>query len=177
MQHLKFLFSTFLSTCLLVACSNNNAANNNKDSVGATSSNSAISSNGNSSFSYTINGNKVDVKSLYVNEVKNNTADGRLKFQVTNTPTSEVFSFSVANSGTTNVLHYTPSLTETKNQATYMSHKYKNYYGDSVTVTITGIDASHVTGTFSGKYLSDDDTPEPLVIADGSFDIPITANK
>ena len=179
MQYLRLCSLLIFSTCLLIACSNNNAVNKNKDSVGATPSNSSgtISSNGNGSFSYTIDGNRVDVTSLYINEAKNNAADGRLKFEITNVPTSEVFSFSIANSGTTNVLHYSPSLTETKNQATYMSHKYKNYYGDSVTVTITDIDASHIKGTFSGKYLSGDDTPEPLLITDGKFTIPFKANK
>ena len=178
MQHLKNFIVIVFSTCLLIACSNNNAAHNGKDSSGATTSNSDVSSsNGNGSFSYTINGSRVDVKNLYINETKNDVANGRLKFEITNSATSEVLSFSVANSGTTTVLHYSPSLAETKNQATYMSPKYKNYYGDSVTVTLTGIDASHIAGTFSGKYLSGDDTPAPLVITDGSFDIPFKADK
>ena len=63
------------------------------------------------------------------------------------------------------------------NEAEYMSHKYKNYYGDSVTVNITNIDATHVAGTFAGKFLSEDNKPVPLRITDGSFDLPFTKDK
>ncbi|HEY5370574.1 MAG TPA: hypothetical protein VIJ75_16435 [Hanamia sp.] len=58
-----------------------------------------------------------------------------------------------------------------------MSHQYKNYYGDSVVVTITDINATHVAGTFHGKYLSDDKPSVPLEITDGSFDLPFTKDK
>jgi len=169
----------FVASYILFACSSNSATPVSKgEASNAPSVNSGGgSSNGNGSFSYTIDGNKVDVKSLYINEVKN-VADGRIFIEVTNTSTSEVFKFSIANTGTTTVLHYSPSLSnfsdKKNNVAEYMSHKYVNYYGDSVIATITGIDVKHVSGTFSGKYLSDDDKPAPLEITDGSFDLPFT---
>ena len=119
------------------------------------------------------------VKSLFLNEVKNNVADERLKIEVTNTPRSEVFKFSITNTGTTTVLHYSPSLSNVvnkkSNEAEYMSHKYKNYYGDSVIVNITDINATHVAGTFAGKFLADDNSP--LEITDGSFDLPFTKDQ
>ena len=175
MQNIRSWSVTFAVSCILFACSSNSSTSaGNGGTTSATSDNSGGgSSNGYGSFAYTIDGNKVAVKSLYINEVKNS-ADGRLKIEVTNTPTSEVFKFLVAHVGTTTILHFRPSFTETKNQATYMSHKYKNYYGDSVIVTITGNDASHVAGTFSGKYLSDDNSP--IEISEGSFDLPIVKN-
>ncbi len=179
MQRLKLFFVIIFLACLLFACSSNSSTSVGKGATSnATSDNSkGGSSNGNGSFSYTIDGNKVDVKSLYKNEVKN-TADGRVYIEVTNSATSEVFKFSIANTGTTTVLHYSPSLSnfsdKKSNSAEYMSPKYKNYYGDSVTITITSIDATHVSGTFSGKYLSGDDKPVPLEITEGSFDLPVT---
>jgi hypothetical protein len=181
MQHLKLLSALILSTCLLFACSGNSSTSASKDSTSNTTSDNFGSGvpNGNGSFSYTIEGTKVSVKSLYINEVKNNVADRRLKIEVTNTPTSEVFNFSIANSGTTTVLHYSPSLSnivnKKSNEAEYMSHKYKNYYGDSVIVSITDMNATHVAGTFTGKFLSDDNSP--LEITDGSFDLPFTKEQ
>ena len=179
MQRLKLFFVIVFSACILFACSSNSSTSAGKDSTSNTTSGNSDggSSNGNGSFSYTVDGNKVDVKSLYVNGVKN-IADGRLKIEVTNTLTSEVFKFSIANTGTTTVLHYSPSLSnfsdKKSNEAEYMSPKLKNYYGDSVTITITSIDATHVAGSFSGKYLSGDNKPVPLEITEGSFDLPFT---
>ena len=181
MQRLKLFFVIIFSACLLFACSSNSSTSAGKGGTSnATSGNSGGSSNGNGSFSYTIDGNKVDVKSLYINEVKS-VADGRIFIEVTNTSTSEVFKFSIANTGTTTVLHYSPSLSsfsdKKSNSAEYMSPKLKNYYGDSVTITITSIDATHVAGIFSGKFLSGDNKPVPLEITEGSFDLPFTKDK
>ena len=181
MQHLKLLSATIFSACILFACSSNSSTSAGKGGTSnATSDNSGTSSNGNGSFSYTIDGNNVDVKSLYINEVKS-VSDGRIFIEVTNTSTSEVFKFSIANTGTSTVLHYSPSLSNfsdnKSNSAEYMSPKLRNYYGDSVTITITSIDATHVAGTFSGKYLSDDDKPVLLEITNGSFDLPFTKDK
>ncbi len=180
MKQLKLLPVIIFSPCLFIACSSNNSKSSASDRTEATSSNNSGSSSthSNGSFSYTIEGKQVDVNGLYLNEVKNNVADGRIKIEVTNTPTSEVFNFSVANSGTTTVLHYSPSLSnfanKKSNEAEYMSHKYKNYYGDSVVLNITDINSTHVAGTFAGKFLSDDSKPMPLEIIDGKFDLPFT---
>ncbi|HEY5408086.1 MAG TPA: hypothetical protein VIJ92_13410 [Ginsengibacter sp.] len=182
MKNIRSWSLMLVASCLLFACSSNSSTSAGKgESSSAASDNSGGgSSNGNGSFSYTIDGNKVDIKSLYINEVKS-VADGRIFIEVTNTSTSEVFKFSIANTGTTTVLHYSPSLSnfsdKKSNSAEYMSPKLKNYYGDSVTITITSIDATHVAGTFSGKYLSGDNKPVPLEITDGSFDLPFTKDK
>ena len=179
MQRLKLFFVIIFSACLLFACSSNSSTSAGKDSTSnATTGNSDGGlSNVNGSFSYTIDGNKTDVKSLYINKVTNIT-DGRIKIEITNSFTSEVFNFSIANTGATTVLHSSPSLsnfTDNKsNEARYMSSKLKNYYGDSVVVTITDINATRVAGTFSGKYLSSDKPPVALEITGGSFDLPFT---
>ena len=182
MKYFKLLSSIIFSTCLFIACSSNSSKSSAMDSTEDTpSSNSGNkSTNSNGSFSYTIEGKQVDVKSLYLNEVKNNVADGRIKIEVTNTLTSEVFKFSIANTGATTILHYSPSLSnfanKKSNEAEYMSPKLKNYYGDSVIVNITDINSTHVAGTFAGKFLSADEKPVPLEITGGSFDVPFTKN-
>jgi hypothetical protein len=46
-----------------------------------------------------------------------------------------------------------------------------SYYADLVTVTITSLTATRITGTFSGK-LSLSTTPGSITITDGKFDLP-----
>ncbi|HEY5391819.1 MAG TPA: hypothetical protein VIJ57_06875, partial [Hanamia sp.] len=169
----------------------NSSSTAGKSDASNSASNSSGDStySGNSSLAYTIEGRYVAIKdlmqdgdgknymALFINKVTNEPG-GRVNVSITNSFTSEVFNFSIANTGATTVLHSSPSLsnfTDNKsNEASYMSSKLKNYYGDSVVVTITDINATHVAGTFSGKYLSSDDKPIPLEITEGSFDVPFT---
>jgi hypothetical protein len=187
MEHLKLLSSVILSACLLSACSGNPSTSaNNSSNLNTASTNPGESAYaGNSSFTYTINGKHIAIKypagQLFLNKVKNDPA-GKLKIEVTNESTSEVFKFCVANAGSTAILHYTPSFSDFDNSksinaATYMSPKYKNYNADSALVKITDINTTHVAGTFTGKFLSDDDKPVPLEITDGSFDVTFTKGK
>jgi hypothetical protein len=166
----------------LAACSGRGSASS---SSGGGSGDSTYS--GDNMFSYTFNGRKVTIRdimhdgdgknwmALYLNHVTND--GGMVSIEITNQLSKEVFNITVPNSGTTRVSHYTPSLSnfsdKKTNMAEFMSH-YKNYYGDDVTVTITSIDATHVAGTFSGKYLSDGDKPVPVEVTDGKFDLQFT---
>jgi hypothetical protein len=194
MKHKNLLSAVPFSMYLLFGCSNNNAATpeNKSDSTTSEVNSSDTIYAGNSSLAYTVNGRHVAIKdyfkdkdgksrgALFINEVKNDPS-GKVKITVTNELTYEVFDFSVANEGSTTILHYSPSLSnfhdKTTNAGTYMSPKYKNYYADSVVVKITDINATHVAGTFSGKFLSDDSKPIPLEITDGSFDVVFTKDK
>jgi hypothetical protein len=142
---------------------------------------------GDNMFSYTFNGRKVTIKdfmhngdgknymALFLNHVIND--GGMVSIEITNQMTSEVFKINVPNSGTTKVSHYKPSLSNFSDKKTtmaeFMSH-YKNYYGDDVTVTITAIDATHVAGTFSGKYLSGGNKQVSMEVTDGKFDLRFT---
>ena len=121
------------------------------------------------------NGDGKNYIALYLNHVTND--GGMVSIEITNQLTSEVFKLTMANSGTTRVSHYKPSLSNFGDKKTtmaeFMSH-YKNYYGDDVTVTITRIDATHVAGTFSGKYLSNGNKPVPVEVTDGQFDLRFT---
>ena len=176
--------------CFVISCSNKsnmNAQAGTADASAATTSGDTTYL-GKYSLAYSINGQHVAIKdfmhdgdgknwmALFINKVTN--TNGMLRINVTNEITKEVFNFSVANTGSSNIHRYRPSLADFAgkpgNEATYMSPKYKNYYGDSVLVTINSVDGTHVTGTFAGKFLSDDDKPVPLEITSGSFDVPFT---
>jgi hypothetical protein len=144
---------------------------------------------GDNMFSYSFNGRKVTIRdfmhdgdgknwmALFPGHVTNDAAAGVVSVDVTNQLTAEVFKFNVTNSGTSKVLHYTPSLSSFNDKkatmAEFMSH-YKNYYADDVTITITEINATHVVGTFSGKYLSGDKVQVPVEVTDGKFDLRFT---
>ncbi|MEP7277210.1 MAG: hypothetical protein ABI813_01085 [Bacteroidota bacterium] len=182
------------SVCLFFACSNNSStAAGEKTPIASLNSSGDSTYIGNNGLAYTINGRHVAIKqtmhdgdgknwiALYSNEVKNDVATSMVIVNLTNELTKEVFNFSVANSGNSSILHYIPSISNFTNKknaaATYMSSKYINYYGDSVMVKITSINATRVAGTFSGKFLSDDDNPVRLEITDGSFDVAFTKDK
>lgn len=138
-------------------------------------------------FSYIVKGkhiiarNYVNPANLFINEVSNDAAAGTLKIEVT-CETSSVFNFQVANSGATTITNYSPSLGNFADKkakaASYMEGgSYKSYYGDSVTVTITSIDGSRVTGTFSGTFKADaNDGGATLNITEGSFNLPFGKN-
>jgi hypothetical protein len=142
---------------------------------------------GDNLFSYTFNGRKVTIRdlmhdgdgknwmALFLNHVTNDA--GVVSIEITNQLSSEVFIITVPNSGTTKISHYSPSLSnfgdKKTTEAEFMSH-YKNYYAEDVTVTITEINATHVAGTFSGKYYSGGNNPVPMEVTDGKFDLRFT---
>jgi hypothetical protein len=179
MRNQLMIAGIFLS---LAACSGRGSA------ASAASGGSGDSTySGDNLFSYTFNGRKVTIRdlmhdgdgknwmALYLNHVTNNA--GMVSIEITNQLTAEVFNITVPGSGTTKISHYSPSLSNFADKkataAEFMSH-YKNYYGDDVTVTITSIDATHVAGTFSGKYLSGDDKSVAMEVTDGQFDLRFT---
>jgi hypothetical protein len=173
------------------ACSGNGggvAASGKADVAVASGGGSGDSTySGDNMFSYSFNGRKVTIRdimhagdgknrmALYLNHVTNDA--GMLSIEITNQLSAEVFNLTIPNSGTTRISHYSPSLSNFRDKksasADFMSH-YKNYYADDVTVTVTDINATHVAGTFSGKYLSDDDKPVPMEVTDGKFDLRFT---
>jgi hypothetical protein len=130
---------------------------------------------------YSVDGRKVDIKdylvtggknwiALFLNEVSENTETSLVTVNLTNYLTKEVFHFVVADKGSTTFTHFQPSLANFRGKtATYMSPKYQNYYGDDVTVVITGRDNKHVTGTFLGKFKAKDGK---IVQIEGRFDTP-----
>jgi hypothetical protein len=128
--------------------------------------------------SYTVDGKKVVVNrpaiTIYLNEVSHNTAKGSVKIRVTIFPAGELFDFLVAEKGTTNIVHYKPSFGENKVEAVYLSPEGHNYYGDHVSVNISSLDGTHVSGTFSGTFTAEGKTK---TVTDGSFDLPMQAKR
>ena len=191
MKHLKLSTAVICFSCLTIFCAcNNSSANKTNTSDAKTSPSSANTTasganlTGNEgSFSYTINGERVETvnnmqhATLFINEVSNDAANGMLKIKVT-TNSSNVFDFDIANSGTTTINDYHPSLSgfvdKKAKAATYMDGKtYRNHYAVSVTVTITSKDGSRVAGTFSGTFKADENDGGATVnIKDGSFNLP-----
>jgi hypothetical protein len=185
MKSLARLIAIVLIASLVINCSSKNAKG---EPGGSNAGDSAYS--GSSYLAYIVSGRHVAIRDylrkgnnnlivLFLNEVKNNTDAGTVRIKITNELTYEVFNFLVANKGRSNIMHYKPSLSNFNNkkvrEASYMSPKYQNYYGDSVTVNITEIDNTHVAGEFSGMFVGDDHNASTK-ITDGKFDLKYTKN-
>lgn len=194
MKHIKSFFAIIFSTCLFLSCTGNtlSADKTNADAKTSVPDSKTTSSDANLTgtqgiFSYTVKGkhivarNYVQQSNLFINEVSNDAASGTVIIKVT-CESNSIFDFTVNNSGTTSITNYRPSLgnfgdKKTK-AASYMEGgTYKNYYGDSVTMTITSIDASRVSGTFSGTFKAEaDDGGATVNITNGSFNLPFIKN-
>lgn len=193
MQLVRSFIAFLLSSFIIFSCSDNKTASTANNSATASLSNDGTY-DGKWSLTYTIDGKRTAIKdylhkdgknymALYINSVTNDEAHGTLKLELTNELTAEFFKFRVVNKGTTNIPRYNPSIDDTHmNNGVYLSHTGfrgishpANFYADSVTVTINSIDASHVTGNFSGNFITDEgqDGHHSVMIADGSFDVPI----
>lgn len=195
MKQIKLFLVIIFSACLLFSCTGNNSPADKTNADSKTTSpdtkteSSEVSLTGTSgSFSYTINGTSIkaasngqDASRLFINEVRNDAANGMVKVEVT-CGGSNVFHFYIANSGTTTINNSSTSLsgvTDKKNKgASYMDGKtYKNFYGDLVTLTITSINDSRVSGTFSGTFKEDEsDGGATASITEGSFNLPFVKN-
>ena len=194
MKNIKSILIIIFSASIILSCTGNSSSKNKINTDAQTNvpdsktTPSDLNLTGNHGiFSYTVKGkhivarNYVQNSNLFINEVTNDPANGMMKIEVT-CETSNVFDFEINNSGATGITNYSPSLggiTDKKTKvASYMEGgTYKNYYGDSVTVTITSIDASRVSGTFSGTFKAEKDDGGAIVnITDGSFNLPFVKN-
>ncbi len=188
------LFFLLICYAILFSCNSNSssAKTDSSDTMSTSSANNSSTADEDLTgtqgiFSYTVKRvhvvarNYVQQSNLFINEVTNDAANGMLKIEVT-PETSSVFNFNISNSGMTTITNYNPSLgnfADKKSKATsYMEGKtYKQFYGDSVTVTITSINDNRVTGTFSGTFKADaDDGGATVSITDGSFNLPFIKN-
>jgi hypothetical protein len=180
----SFLIS-ILPALFLFSCSGNSSSKNILSTSVANTKTSDVNASGSEgSFSYTINGERVETRSgvqhgtLFINEVSNDAANGMLTIKVT--PNGKYFEFHIANRGTTSIGKYESSFTGDKKskEATYTDPKITgNLYSDAVTVTITSINSSRVSGTFSGTFTQDKSYGnEKANITDGSFNLPFMKN-
>jgi hypothetical protein len=193
-QHLKLFAVVVFSTCLLVACSRNNTQSN-KDSASDRSATSGTSSSGDASFSATIDGSNISGHGIDELQVKNTAftypggadkASKRLLFFLFSTKNGSdtkpdySFRFSIPDKEGvfTKNLHDDQPYDITLD---FLTGDLSRYWSQAVTVTLTSITASRVTGTFSGKFILSDDTPrgskKEVTITDGKFDVPFSTGN
>lgn len=139
---------------------------------------------GDAQLAYTVEGRKFNIKSylntggkttlvIYLNEVAKKPG-GMVRINLTNYLPVEVFNILVSDKGTTHI-HYKPGFTNGPTpQGIYMIG-IVNYYANDATVQITTIDDKHVTGTFSGSFISDN--KKTIYITNGNFDLPFKARS
>ncbi len=186
MKNIRSVFCFLCTITVLSACSGNASEKTGTANTATDTDASGDSSyTGNAKLSYTVEGRKVNIRNLlhtggknwialFMNEVSSKTADHLIKINLTNELTKEVFNFTVNDIGATTFTHYQPTVFNLRGKtATYMGLKYQNYYADEATISITSSDATHVTGTFSGKFKGDLGTVQ---INDGLFDVPFGKN-
>src|SRR5215467_9299648 len=122
MKKIHFSFLTSLMVlCVVWSCTNSSESKRNSSDAKTNSPDSKTTSpdlnltGRDGSFSYTINGERVETANnvqhatLFINEVSNDAANSMVKIQVT-CGGSNVFDFNINNSGSTTINDYRPSL-------------------------------------------------------------------
>lgn len=188
MNHLKSL-SAIISLCLLYACSGNSSTTAGKASA-SSSGNSSANSRGDASFSYKIDGK------AYPGKGTDNIVNCVLKKQnniihfilMTIDPAEKwppQFSFAVADKGTTTIRQDDMDKLSSGSDVKYFANisfppqdnSTPHYeFNPPLTVNITSVIASKVSGTFSGTLI-DPDTKKVVQLTDGVFDLPYSTRK
>ena len=185
MQHLKLFSAILLSSFLLYSCSGNTNANAVKDesstATASATSSGASAATGDASFSCTLDGKSFSGKGSNGNinmafHSKDQHKKGKISFMLADlNDISQKLDFEIpGKAGTTTIQNLSP-------QDSYVGlilTGFTEYIDDPVTVNVTSITASRVTGTFSGKYTvekgSDSNAKQTIEVTDGKFDIPFT---
>ncbi|HVU58056.1 MAG TPA: hypothetical protein VHD83_23505 [Puia sp.] len=164
----------FQLLCLFTAASMTTSCGN--------SSSAAKAGNPDASFSCVLDGKTISGKGTdqNINAAFHLTGDdkGQIFFRLSDPDnTNEKFMFQVP--GKTGATTFTNS--PTYSYSGYMNADMASYTDDPVTVTITSISATRVSGTFSGKYSWQKGTgsgnAKPSVeVTDGKFDIPFSTS-
>jgi hypothetical protein len=191
-----FLPAIFLSSFLVGGCVGNNSPNSAGISAAAGSGGSAFA--GDASFSATIDGVAVTGKGIDALQLQNaaylednQKGDGKnvlfILFSTTDGNDTKAnyslrFLFpartgTVVKSGLTD---HACNCGLTLN--TNINHgNLAQFWADSITVTISSLTQSRISGTFSGKFVLSSDTPrgdkKQAMITDGKFDIPFSTSK
>ncbi|MEO7045018.1 MAG: hypothetical protein ABI091_06890 [Ferruginibacter sp.] len=189
MNHLKLLAGIIFSSCLLYACSGNSTSNAGKDSS-VSSENVSVNSSGDASFSYKIDGKTYSGKGTdeYFNCIYKK-PNNIIHFILCPIDLKEKwppqFSFGVADNGTTIIRQDDMDKLSSGSDVKYFAnitfpsqdnsgHHYE--YNAPITVILTAVSASKVSGTFSGTLI-DPDTKKLIPLTDGVFDLPYSTRK
>lgn len=198
MKFLKIVLLSIFSAIILFSCSgNNNGPADSSNNIEATQSPSTTSSSGNASWSCVIDGqpasgNILDKDQQYNAGYTTDVDKGKsLQFKLTNIKTDDPLAsftrslrFSIPDkSGNMTFGHDEDAwgiqvniIPEKVGDAFPVATA--QYNSDSITVNITNLSSTRVTGTFSGKFMISPDTPKGgkdfINITDGKFDIPMS---
>ncbi len=177
MQTLKIFLAGVLSTYLLFAYSVNTKVNDHKENV--LNETTFIR---NASFSCMLDGKEFSGSGTdeNINAAFHLKGDdkGQIFFRLSdlNEPGEKLMFEAPGKKGST-----TLSATPTFGYIGYITKDYINYLDNPLTVTITSINASRVSGTFSGKYTlsegsSDSNAKKTIIVTEGKFDIPFSTS-
>lgn len=192
MKQIKHYLLLFLpvTSLLFFACNGKNS-NASKDGDAGNTLTSDTSSKGNASFSanldaVNISGGKIDDMQLQNTAFIYPTADNsgkKLLFYLYSDKKGNdayTFMFSVPDK----VGPFTKNLHDDQPFAItidFLGGDLSRYTAESVTVNITSVTGSRITGTFSGKFTLSSDTPngtkKEVTVTNGKFDIPFSTGN
>ncbi|MEO7049451.1 MAG: hypothetical protein ABI091_29370 [Ferruginibacter sp.] len=189
MNHSKLLATVILSCCLLYACSGKNSKTTEKDSP-VTAENTSTNSSGDASFSYKIDGKTYSGKGTdnganCVYKKPNNIIHFILMSIDPTEKWPPQFSFGVADNGTTIIRQDDMDKFSAGSDVKYFANisfqpqdnSGPHYeHNPPITVTLTAVSASKVSGTFSGTLI-DPVTKKVVPLTDGVFELPYSTRK
>lgn len=183
MNDIKLITLIFSSAILFVACSGNSAANSSKDSTSVNTSTSNTSASvGDASFSCMLDGKKFSVSGTDQNAnaafhlAGTNKGQIFFRFSDLNNP-EEKLNFQVPGKEGSTTFNVTP----TYSYIGYITKDNINYLDNPLTVTITSLTATRISGTFSGTYTlskgsADSNAKQTIEVTNGKFDIPFSTS-
>ena len=191
MKQIKNYFLFAVASLLLFACNGKDSKNPNKESDNTNASTSDAPAKGDASFSanldgVNISGGKIDDMQLqntaFIYPTADNSGKRLLFFLYSDKKGNDAYSFRFS------VPDKTGSFTKNIRDGQpfditldFLGGDLSRYTAKSVTVNITSVTASRITGTFSGKLALSIDTPngtkKEVTVTDGKFDIPFSTGN
>lgn len=177
MKQIPFLLLLFLVGFIVPSCGGSGTGNKSKEE------DPAVSSDSNASFSCMLDGKKfsgsgTDQNANAAFHLKG-TNEGQISFRLADLSSQGIYENYLAfrvpgKEGST-----TLRVTGNDDQYGYVVKRDINYNDNPLTVTITSISPTRVSGTFSGTYtvaVSGYDAKQTIQVTDGKFDIPFSTS-
>lgn len=174
-QNLYFLL--LLPALSIISCTNNSQENKSKDDMVANST-----STDDASFSCMLDGKEFSGKGTdqNINAAFHLTGENKGQIMIRLSPLDnpgEKLMFQVAAKEGPTTFNVTPTFSYWG----YISKGYINYLDNPLTITITSLTATRVSGTFSGTYTlsegsANSNAKQTIEVTDGKFDIPFSTS-
>lgn len=197
MQYVKLISVIVGSANFLLSCSGTPASGTNKDVPSNSKNESVASSSSNASFSVTIDGapvsgNVVDemqlTNTVFVYPASENSPKRLLFFLNSNKKGDDFYSFRFSFPDKEGEYKFTRQNHEELNCHLLLdlylksTDNFARYDQDSMTVVISKITSTRISGSFSGNLRLSDDTRSKqyksnVVLTDGKFDIPFSTGN